>query len=253
MTTVRVPTPLRPFTGGAKEVDVTGATVGAALHDLALRHPDLQRHLFDEAGALRPYVNVFVNDNDVRSLQGDATALQASDRVMIIPSIAGGKHVAVSPLARLDHAALRLNQVSIILLLVMAFVLDLPWLVAVVATLMLFGTAVGRPGFIWLYRLLRRASFIKPDIVQDHPEPHRFAHGLGGVFLVLSISALALRAPTLGWGLACLVVTLAALNLFAGFCVGCALYYWLHRLGVPGFRVGPPPSTFPGRRPNSMR
>jgi molybdopterin converting factor small subunit len=98
MTTVRVPTPLRPYTGGAKEVDVTGATVGAALLDLAQRYPDVQRHLFDESGALRSYVNVFVNDDDIRSLQGDATVLRPSDRVMIIPSIAGGIDVAEAPL-----------------------------------------------------------------------------------------------------------------------------------------------------------
>jgi molybdopterin converting factor small subunit len=91
MTTVRVPTPLRPYTGGAKEVEAAGDTVGAALLDLAQRYPDVRRHLFDETGALRPYVNVFVNDDDIRTLQGDATLLQSSDRMMILPSIAGGK------------------------------------------------------------------------------------------------------------------------------------------------------------------
>lgn len=90
MTTVRIPTPLRSFTGGAKEVDASGETVGAALEDLAQRFPDLKRHLLDDAGALRAYVNVFVNDDDIRSLQGVATPLASGDRVMIIPSIAGG-------------------------------------------------------------------------------------------------------------------------------------------------------------------
>ena len=97
MTTVRVPTPLRPYTGGAKEVEATGDTVGAALHDLAERYPDVRRHLFDETGALRPYINVFVNDDDIRTLQGDATVLRSSDRMMIIPSIAGGKAGEDSP------------------------------------------------------------------------------------------------------------------------------------------------------------
>ncbi len=91
MTIVRVPTPLRPYTGGAKEVEVTGDTVGAALRNLAERYPDVRRHLFNEIGALRAYVNVFVNDDDIRTLQGDATVLQSTDRMMIIPSIAGGK------------------------------------------------------------------------------------------------------------------------------------------------------------------
>jgi adenylyltransferase/sulfurtransferase len=90
MTTIRVPTPLRPYTGGAKEVEASGETVAAALGDLVQRFPDLQRHLFDDAGALRAYVNVFLNDDDVRSLQGEATPLKPGDRLMIIPSIAGG-------------------------------------------------------------------------------------------------------------------------------------------------------------------
>ena len=90
MTAVRVPSPLRPYTGGAKEVDVTGATVGVALQNLAQRYPDVRRHLFDEAGALRAYVNVFVNDDDIRTLEGEATLLHPADRMMIIPSIAGG-------------------------------------------------------------------------------------------------------------------------------------------------------------------
>jgi adenylyltransferase/sulfurtransferase len=90
MTVIRVPTPLRPYTGGAKEVEASGATVAAALEDLVQHHPDLKRHLFDDAGALRSYVNVFLNDDDVRSLQGEATELKPGDRLMIIPSIAGG-------------------------------------------------------------------------------------------------------------------------------------------------------------------
>jgi molybdopterin converting factor small subunit len=90
MTTIRVPTPLRPYTGGAKEVEVSGETVKEALGDLVQHYPDLKRHLFDDAGALRAYVNVFLNDDDVRTLQGEATPLKAGDRLMIIPSIAGG-------------------------------------------------------------------------------------------------------------------------------------------------------------------
>lgn len=251
MTTIRVPTPLRPYTGGAKEVDVTGVTVGAALDDLAVRYPDVRRHLFDDAGGLRPYVNVFLNDEDIRTLQAEATPVEASDRLMIVPSIAGG--APETPLVPVDHAALRVNQASIILLLLTAFVIDATWLVAIVAAVMLAGTAIGRPGFLWIYFLLRRLAHLKSDVLQDHPQPHRFAQGLGGAFLVAGMAALGLGVTWLGWGLAWLVIALAAVNLFAGFCVGCALYYWLHRLGLPGFRVGPPPSTFPGQRPSAVR
>jgi len=90
MTIIRVPAPLRPYTGGSKEVEVAGETVAAALADLVKHYPDLKRHLFDDAGALRAYVNVFLNDEDVRALQGEATPLEPGDRLMIIPSIAGG-------------------------------------------------------------------------------------------------------------------------------------------------------------------
>jgi hypothetical protein len=153
-------------------------------------------------------------------------------------------------LQNVDHSALRTNQGTIITLLVIAFILSAPWLVALVALVMLGGTALKRPGFGLVYtRALKPLGWAKPDVLRDNPEPHRFAQGLGGVFLVGSVLALVLGAPGLGWGLAWLVVALAALNLFAGFCAGCAVYYWLNRMSVPGFVKTPPEGTFPGMRP----
>jgi hypothetical protein len=76
---------------------------------------------------------------------------------------------------------------------------------------------------------------VKAEIVPDNPEPHRFAQGLGGVFVALSVVALLAQLTAVGWALAWLVVTLAALNLFLGFCAGCFVYYQLNRLQVPGF------------------
>lgn len=90
MTAVRVPTPLRPYTEGQKEIQVEAETVGGALHDLAESYPGLKKHLFDDDGKLRSYVNVFVNEDDVRGLQGEDTRLDPDDRVTIVPSIAGG-------------------------------------------------------------------------------------------------------------------------------------------------------------------
>ena len=89
MTTIRIPTPLRPYSGGNSTVTVTGATVGEALLDLTRQHPQLQSHLFD-GGDLRSFVNVYLNKEDVRGLQGSDTILKADDTLMIIPSIAGG-------------------------------------------------------------------------------------------------------------------------------------------------------------------
>jgi adenylyltransferase/sulfurtransferase len=90
MIAVRIPSALRPYTGNQKEVALDAATVETALLGLTRQYPGLQPHLYDEGGALRQYVNVFVNEQDVRSLQGAATPLQDGDRMMIVPSIAGG-------------------------------------------------------------------------------------------------------------------------------------------------------------------
>ncbi|HET7011259.1 MAG TPA: MoaD/ThiS family protein, partial [Anaerolineales bacterium] len=90
MSTVRVPTPLRAYADGLNVVEVEGATVGAALQDLAVRYPQLRKHLFDDAGSLRSFVHVFLGELDVRELEGEATPLSQSDQLLIVPSIAGG-------------------------------------------------------------------------------------------------------------------------------------------------------------------
>jgi hypothetical protein len=155
-------------------------------------------------------------------------------------------------LMKVDHNALRANQAFIIGLLVLAFVLNIPVLVMGVMAVMLAGSLLGKPGFFPIYRgVLVRAGWVKPKPILDHPEPHRFAQTLGGIFLLGSSVALLLGSGTLGWGLTWLVIFLAALNLFAGFCAGCFVYYWLSRLKMPGFNQAPPPNTFPGMRPNS--
>jgi molybdopterin converting factor small subunit len=90
MNIIRVPSPLRPYTDGTKEVAIDAKHVGGALEELTLRFPQLKPHLFDDVGKLRSYVNVFVNDNNMRDLQSEATPLADGDRLIILPSIAGG-------------------------------------------------------------------------------------------------------------------------------------------------------------------
>ncbi len=90
MTTLRIPTPLRPYTEGQGELQVSALTVGEAMQELVSRFPALKPHLFNEQDDLRSFVNLFVNDEDIRSLDGAGTPLKESDRLMIIPSIAGG-------------------------------------------------------------------------------------------------------------------------------------------------------------------
>lgn len=87
---IRLPGALRGLVDGAGEVDVRAATVGSALDALVRRHPGLGRHLRSEAGALRQHVNVYVNDDDIRFLDGEATRLNGGDTITVVPSIAGG-------------------------------------------------------------------------------------------------------------------------------------------------------------------
>jgi len=89
--TVRIPTPLRKLTGSADEVAVDGATIGALIDNLEAAHPGIKERLCDEAGEIRRFVNLYLNDEDVRFLQGRDTALKDGDEVSIVPAIAGGK------------------------------------------------------------------------------------------------------------------------------------------------------------------
>ena len=135
---------------------------------------------------------------------------------------------------KVDQTALRFNQASIILLLVLAFLLDAIWLVAFVAAVMLVGTIWPQAGlFKQVYgRVFKPRGWLKPNVIADDPQQHLFAQGLGGVFLVLSTAALLLGLPLVGWALAGAVIVLAAINLFLGFCLGCLSYYQLGRRGV---------------------
>src|SRR5213593_3665423 len=94
--TIHIPTPLRQFVGNADSLSIEGKTVGQALKELASQYPDLRKHLYTEDGKLRSFINVYVNDEDVRYLERSKTPLKESDEVRIIPSIAGGS-TAVAP------------------------------------------------------------------------------------------------------------------------------------------------------------
>jgi MoaD family protein len=90
MPTVKIPPVLRPRAGGEGEVAVQGETVGEVLDGLAGRHPETRDQLFSEDGELNRYVNVYLNDEDVRVLDGLDTAVSGSDTVVILPAMAGG-------------------------------------------------------------------------------------------------------------------------------------------------------------------
>lgn len=89
--TIFIPTPLRTYTGGRNAVQIEAATIADALAALTSNHPDLRNHLFTPEGKMRAFVNLYLNDEDVRYLpQKESTPVSASDTLSIIPSIAGG-------------------------------------------------------------------------------------------------------------------------------------------------------------------
>jgi molybdopterin synthase sulfur carrier subunit len=90
MATVIIPTPLRKFTGNTAKLQVGGATIEESFKILSTDFPDLKKHLFDEQGNIRSFVNIFVGDDDIRDLQHEKTILSNDAVVSIVPAIAGG-------------------------------------------------------------------------------------------------------------------------------------------------------------------
>jgi len=103
MAKILIPTPLRPYTDKQDAVDAAGATVGELLADLTRKHSGLKAHLYNEQGKLRSFVNVYVNDEDIRYLQKEQTPVAASDTVSIIPSVAGGAPTVAEDLPTLTN------------------------------------------------------------------------------------------------------------------------------------------------------
>lgn len=91
MATVFVPTPLRRLTGGQAKLTVEGSDVGALLHTINQQYPGIAAKLIDDDGNVKRFINVFVNDEEIRTLQGLATTVKESDRVSIVPAMAGGQ------------------------------------------------------------------------------------------------------------------------------------------------------------------
>ena len=92
---INIPTPLRAYTGSQPTVTVAGATIAEALASLTINYPDLKGHLYTPEGKLRSFVNIYLNDDDIRYLPAkEATATSDSDELTIIPSIAGGLNLS---------------------------------------------------------------------------------------------------------------------------------------------------------------
>jgi adenylyltransferase/sulfurtransferase len=116
MAKVLIPTPLRQFTGRQDAVIMAGATVGEVLNALTAQYPDLRKQIFNDEGRVRSFVNVYLNDEDIRYLSKDATAAQDGDTISLVPSIAGGSALAGPPeeMALSKHEILRYSRHLII-------------------------------------------------------------------------------------------------------------------------------------------
>jgi adenylyltransferase/sulfurtransferase len=90
MTILRIPTPLRPYTDGNSEIELQAENVAQAMQHLIGLYPTLKPHLYNGDGELRPFVNLYLNEDNIKDLQGLETPVAESDRLMLIPSIAGG-------------------------------------------------------------------------------------------------------------------------------------------------------------------
>jgi MoaD family protein len=88
---LEIPTALRPFTGKQASVEFNASTVGEALHNLTTTYADLKKHLYTDDGRIRSFVNIYVNDEDIRYLQKESTPIKDGDTISIVPSIAGGR------------------------------------------------------------------------------------------------------------------------------------------------------------------
>ncbi|HEV8354696.1 MAG TPA: DUF4395 domain-containing protein [bacterium] len=135
---------------------------------------------------------------------------------------------------KVDHNSIKFSQVSLTVLALAAFVTDAGWLVGILALIMAISTAVpGWGAFRAVYRYAALPSgLLRPNVVDDDPAPHRFAQGVGAVFLGASWIALATGTAALGWALTLIVAALAMLNVVFNFCAGCFVYYQLRRYGL---------------------
>ena len=90
MATVIIPTPLRKFTNNTAKIDINAGTIEETVNELTLNFPDLKKHLLDEKGQIRSFINIFVGDSDIRDLQQEKTSVKSDTLISIVPAIAGG-------------------------------------------------------------------------------------------------------------------------------------------------------------------
>jgi hypothetical protein len=149
--------------------------------------------------------------------------------------------MAAETLRKVDVSGLKTGQASTIILLILAFVLNSTVLEAFVGLAQLLGAldVPFAPYRLFYQKVLKPSGLLKPKVITDNPEPHRFAMLVGAIFNGAATLALLAGAPVIAWALVGIVVVLANLNFWLDFCAGCWMYYQFNRLGIPGFTHAP--------------
>ncbi len=139
-------------------------------------------------------------------------------------------------IGKVDRNAIKFNSVNTALIAAAAFLFNAAWLVGVQALVLAASVAWPQWGlFRLLYqRVVLPLDWLKPNLIEDDPAPHRFTQGVASAFLALSWGALTAGFSSLGWTLAWIVVVLATIYVVSDFCAGCFVYYQLRRFGVIG-------------------
>jgi hypothetical protein len=152
-------------------------------------------------------------------------------------SLRSSKIMAPALMKKIDHSAMTVNQIFIISLPIIGFILDTPWPLLFTGVVLLAGLLHPNLALFTLFYkyVVKPLGILKPHVEMDHPQPHRFAHLLGGVFLLVACAFLFTGYEVIGWVLGWIVVVLAHLNLQSNFCVGCFMYLYLVKFHVPGF------------------
>jgi len=147
----------------------------------------------------------------------------------------------MAALRKVDHSGLKTGQAITIVALLVGFILNSWVLVAFVAVAQLLAgvDAPFAPYRVIYQRIVKPSGLVKPNVIPDNPEPHRFAMLLGGIMNTAATILLLAGVPTPAWVLVWIVIALANLNFWLNVCLGCMIYYQLNRLHVPGFTQAP--------------
>jgi hypothetical protein len=140
--------------------------------------------------------------------------------------------------AKIDKSGIKFNQILIVLLVSVSFIMNLPFLIALTSIIMIIGSILPEASLFRLIYLniVKRSGIMKPEIVNESNAPHLFSHGFGGIVLLISFLLLQFFPDNtgiiIGWSISLIVAVLAFINIIWNFCAGCWLYFQLQKSGL---------------------